>query len=218
MNHDEARELLPWYAAGSLEAEEARQVAKLVSNSDELAQELKQLRLVQDAVFDVGEEEPQFRPEMIQEALHQIDAMEANKVVYPSWDKKVKEAANEYLRRLQWGSTPAFARVAVVAQFALIALFSVALLNDQPGDQVTETLSGSNVVPDTRQHINLAFNAGITEVALRQYLISLNAEIVSGPSALGIYTIAVNEPFDMQLMLPQIKESELIQYVAPAME
>lgn len=217
MNQDQARELLPWYAAGSLDTEEAQQVADLVEQSPELKQELSQLRLVQDAVADVGEEEPQFRPQMIQEALAQIDEMEANKVVSISWNKRVKQAASDYLSRLQWEATPAFAKAAVFAQVALVGLLSVALLNSNSGEQVAETLSGDSVTADSRQTINVSFNEGVTEIALRQYLNSLGAEIVSGPSALGIYTIAVNETADLQLLVPRIKESELILYAAPAL-
>ena len=218
MNHEEAKELLPWYAAGSLDPEEAQQVAELVEKSEELSQELVQLRLVEDAISDVGDEEPQFRPEMIQEALQQIDEIEANKVVPITWNKKLKEAANDYLNRLQWDVTPAFAKVAVIGQLALVALFSVALLSNHSGEQEATTLSGGSAVIDSQQQVNLAFNEGVTEIDLRQYLNSLNAQIVAGPSALGIYTIAVDKSLDIQLMLTQMKESELISYVAPAPE
>lgn len=214
MNVEQARELLPWYAAGSLDADEARLVAEQVEKSDELARELQQLRLVHDAVAEVGDEEPAFRPEMIQEALQQIDTMEADNVVSVSWDKKITEAANEYLRRLQWGMTPTFAKVAVVGQFALVAALSAALLTQQPADQVSETLSGKSAQIDSRPLLNLSFKPGVSEIDLRTYLTELNAEIVAGPSALGIYTIALSGSTDPQSLLPQIKENELIQYIA----
>lgn len=218
MNQEQARELLPWYAAGSLDAEEARQVAEQVEKSEELTRELNELRLVQDAVEEVGDEEPQFRSELIQEALQQIDEMEAAKVTPINWSKKVSEAADTYLSLLQWNTTPAFAKVAVVGQLALVGVLSVALVSNQSKDIVSETLSGGQEVTQARQQLNLAFKEGVTELELRQYLNTLNAEIVSGPSALGIYRIALNNAVDMQTMLPQIEESELIRYVAPALE
>lgn len=234
MNQEQARELLPWYAAGSLDDEEARQVAELVEKDEELAQELNELRLVQGAIEEVGDEEPEFRSEMIQEALQQIDRMEAENAAHHSvedaadetadrststnWSQKVSEAASNYLNLLQWNATPAFARVAVIGQLAVVGLLSVALISNNSKDIVSETLSGSQEITQTRQLLSLAFNEGVTEMEMRQYLNSLKAEIVSGPTALGIYTVAVNESFDMQTMLPQIKESALIQYAAPVLK
>ena len=219
MNLDQARELLPWYAEGSLEADEAQQVADQIAQHEDLARELKELRLVHDAVADVGEEEPQFRSEMIQEALAQIDEMEAEKTRPMSWNQRAENIAREYLERLQWGMTPSFARVAVVGQFALVAVLSAALVLNQPQEQVSTTLSGPATQQDERAKINLSFAAQTTEQQVRALLNELNAEIVAGPSSLGIYTIALNgEQVELEAAIAQLQQSTLIQYSAAAID
>ena len=77
MNKEEAKTLLPWFAAGALEADEARAVEAHLQASPELQQELAELKVLQRAVGEVADSEPVFRPALINDALRQIDEYEA---------------------------------------------------------------------------------------------------------------------------------------------
>jgi anti-sigma factor RsiW len=76
MKPEEARELLPWYAAGALEPNEARAVEAVLRQSPQLDQELAEWRALRSTVAEVGDDEPAFRPELIEDAHRRIDAYE----------------------------------------------------------------------------------------------------------------------------------------------
>ena len=244
MNIEQARELLPWYATGSLQPDEARAVAAQVAENKELALELEELRLLHDAVAEEGAEEPEFRPQLIQEALQRIDALEAEQTAPVARDTASPEdnardnnarennarenvvpitaapRASGRLRRwaasIQWQATPVFARAAMVGQLALITLLATAVLQREPADQVSQTLSGPEVAaPAVGPRWRVAFNDEVSEQQLRQLLQDNGLQIVAGPSALGIYTVApVDGSATDDSRYRTLQQSAMIRYVA----
>lgn len=77
----------------------------------------------------------------------------------------------------------------VIAQTGVIG----ALLMHAPANQVSLGGATDTVAASIDQvFLKVAFNPGTTESALRHVLGSANAQIVAGPSALGLYTVAVS--------------------------
>src|SRR5688572_5474126 len=125
MKPEEARELLPWYAAGALEPKEARAVEALLRQSPQLDQELAEWRALRSTVAEVGDDEPEFRPELIEDVHRRIDAYEqGQRVTHRERSGKGDRGAASWLGSLfgAWNAIPFGVRAAVAAQFAALAV------------------------------------------------------------------------------------------------
>lgn len=185
MNENEARELLPWYAADSLEPEERAAVEAALAASDDLRAELAELQVMQTSVGDTAGE-AQWNPALITRTLARIDAHEAEKASAGGFGR-----VGEWLREnlfAGWGGVPTLAKAAVVAQFALLLALGGSWLA-QPNDSHIYGTVGLD--PDAAQ-IKLGFQPGIDEATLRETIRGLDGRIVDGPSALGLYTVELH--------------------------
>jgi hypothetical protein len=79
------------------------------------------------------------------------------------------------------------AAVLVLAQAGVIG----ALLVNQPAQQTVLSGVASAPIGEGMTVLTVAFKPSATELAIRQTLASANAQITSGPSALGLYTVSV---------------------------
>lgn len=76
----------------------------------------------------------------------------------------------------------------VIAQAGVIG----ALLMKAPASQAPLSGTASDVaLPADKVFLTVAFSPSASELAIRTVLASANAQIVAGPSALGLYTVAV---------------------------
>jgi hypothetical protein len=66
-----------------------------------------------------------------------------------------------------------------------------ALLLNQPAEQTLLSGASQTASVDGITMLTVAFKPAATELAIRQTLASANAQISSGPSALGLYTVSV---------------------------
>lgn len=199
MNKEEARTLLPWFAAGALDADEARTVEAHLQASPELQQEFAELKVLQRSVADVADGEPVFRPALINDALRQIDAYEATRQVPASPNLLTK--AVDWLRDTLvdgWVRAPAGARLAMVAQFALILVLGGVLLTPAgtgPGVDPDYSTAADRPTDGSADAAGTAlavvFQPTVTEQRIRELLADIGGEIEAGPSAGGRYTIRV---------------------------
>jgi hypothetical protein len=201
MNRDEARELLPWYAVGALEPDQARAVEAHLADSPELAHELTQYETLREAVAEVPADEPAFRPELLNDALARIDALEADAAVdrtstaVPEKD----EASGGWLSRLldEFRTLGGGPRLALAAQFCLLlVLGTVAFLPDEqastPVSREFTTLSGEQGAAETGgPQFSVVFDPGATQAEVTALLERLDAQLVAGPSAQQAYVIAL---------------------------
>lgn len=220
MNKDEAKNLLPWYAAGALEADEARAVEAFLDDSPELQQELAQLRILSDVVAEVGEDEPAFRSELINDALARIETVEQVKPSRaPIVDESMKEQEGGFIAWLRdtvvggWQGSPGGARLAMAVQFAFILALGSVLLTSTGPDVPVEPADGGVLVggdgtPGHGPKIKLSFNPHVTVAAMVDVINDIGGQIVAGPSAQGIYTI----------LLPEVDEQQLNETVAKLRE
>jgi len=198
MNKEEAKSLLPWFAAAALDADEARAVEAHLQASQELQRELAELQVLQRTVGNVAGE-PVFRPELINDAFRQIDEYEATRQA-PSSPGPIATAMNWLRETLVdgWVRAPVGARLAMVAQFALILVLGGVLLTptgpQTNGDLVYATTSGEP--PDGTEGaagtiLDIVFQPTVTEQRMRELLADVGGNIVAGPSARGGYTIRI---------------------------
>ena len=216
MNKDEAKNLLPWYAVGALDADEVRAVDAFLNDSAELQQELAQLRVLNDVVAEVGDDEPVFRSELINDALARIETVEQLKPTRaPVVDESMKKQHGGVVAWLRetlvggWQESPGGARLAIAVQFAFILGLGVVLLTPTgtdaplgPADGVV--LVGGDDVIGQGPEISLSFIPDLTVAAMVNVINDIGGQIVAGPSTQGIYTIR----------LPGVDEQQLNETVA----
>ncbi len=206
MNREEAKSLLPWFAVASLDADDARAVEAHLQASPELQRELAELQVLQQAVGNVTDE-PVFRPAMMNDALRQIDAYEATRPV--SSPENPITMAMDWLRETLvdgWVRAPAGARLAMVAQFALILVLGGVLLTPTGpatnGDPTYSTAAGDpldGTEGATGTTLDIIFQPTVTEQRMRELLADVGGKIVAGPSARGSYAIRIPSESDADI-------------------
>jgi hypothetical protein len=221
MKPDELESLLPWYLNGTLEADEARAVEAYLARSPEAREELDELRVLQRAVAEVGEEEPVFRPTGIHEALRQIDLHERERAraAEASLGARMRRVAERLLPGL--GETPFAPRLALAVQLALILALGGVVLTQLDGETGYGTLSGgaAGVGPQGGALLSVAFQPGATEAELRALLDEVGAAIVAGPSAQQLYTVelgvAPESAMEVERRMKQLESrADVVRYVA----
>ncbi|MCV6590071.1 MAG: hypothetical protein OIF57_13770 [Marinobacterium sp.] len=101
---------------------------------------------------------------------------------------------NRITNWVAWQTTPGFARVAVVAQFALVAVLGTALFLPQQ-EQSYDVLSGpgASTTATAALQLDIGLNPALTMEAFQALLHKHQAEVVSGPNSLGIYRIQLQD-------------------------
>jgi anti-sigma factor RsiW len=224
MKPEEARELLPWYAAGALEPAEARKVEALLRQSPELDQELAEWRELRSTVAEVGDDEPKFRPELIDDAHRRIDAYEQTKRATrrERSASKRESSATSLVGSLfgLWNATPFGVRIAMAAQFAALAVLAGVLVTRGPGEATFTTSSGTNPAAEAGRRITVLFQPESSASEIQSVLAEAGAQIVAGPSGQDAYIIDVGRVDDQQLeqTLEQLRANAAVVRFATAAE
>jgi anti-sigma factor RsiW len=172
-DRDDARELLAWYAAGTLAPAERAAVEQLLAESPAARAELEWLRALKRDLPATLAIPP---GDLGQARLMQRIAIERA-------GPKVVELPRRP-ERPRW-LAPAFALAAsmLLAQAAVIGY----LVHER--NAALAPLSGQP--PASGELLQVVFKADATEQDIRGLLASVDAELVGGPGALGVYTIRV---------------------------
>lgn len=214
MNTETFEEQLAWYANGTLGDAERAEMDAWLAEHPEARQHLAEVEFMQGAVAEVAADEPQLDPNGFDQLMAQIDAQAQEQAqdldvvetsvisdvadeLEPVWTGQTeKTGLAQQLREwfeqtFQWSLTPAFARVAVVAQFALVAVLGTALYlpQDEAGYEVLSGETGAVTAIEDAVLVDLGFNQSMTLAQLQVLLRTHQASIVSGPNTLGIYRI-----------------------------
>src|SRR5262245_25511214 len=164
MTHNEAIDLLAWYVTDSLESGEAAAVAKHIESCETCRQEVRELKLVHQSVAEVGVEEPAYRSALVDEALARIDAAkpERKRTSHGPF-AALGSALRALAHSIGWDTTPVFARVALVAQFALLVAIGTFAMREQTvvKDRVFTTTADHVAVP-TGARLSVAFRDSAT--------------------------------------------------------
>jgi len=219
MNRQEAQELLPWFVAGTLNEAEARAVKAFIDSGEISKAELDELSLFAEAVNEQSADEPAYNPAILHNAMAQLDATPQEAAAEPLVVGEAAPARGGWFarltERLQWSQTPGFAKLAMGAQFA--ALLALAVVIAAPGADSNrgayEVVSGT---PQTLQaDLDIAFAPNVSEAAIRELLLGLEAQIVAGPNSLGMYAIALPEASNLDVIQEQLGASPLTLFVQP---
>ncbi len=214
MNHREAQELLAWYAAGTLDADETSAVQCHVDDCRTCREELDDLAIVREVVAEVGAEEPAYNPAILERAMSQIDGIEqaASAPGAPTDSSERRSIFAAIAEWLQWSLTPNMARLAIAGQFAVILGLALALgtmRTEAPEEFVTAADPANQ-----RAHLTVVFKNGVTELEMRELLLGLDTGVVAGPGATGRYQLRVTDPTRVSDVLTALQAHEHIFFAA----
>ncbi len=179
-------ELLPWYLNGTLEVDAQRRVETHTADCARCRREIRQWQTLQSTVREMGDAVPEPATEGFAALRRRIER-ERESVV--SWRDRIQEWLDGLFARRP---VPALALAVVAAQILLLVGLTAVLI-EQRGEIQTlyQTLSGPSAAQPAQARLTVAFQEQATEAEIRDLLQRVKGTIVEGPSALGLYTIAV---------------------------
>lgn len=220
MKLSEAEELLPWCVAGTLSEEEARLVQAFIDSGDIPQEKVEALRQLADGVEAQVDNEPAYNPAILQRVMTQLDDIvqekgETEKVLQNSTSKiTVKPNLFERIATfMQWSLTPSWAKMTMAVQFSLLVAAVVAFSvsnKGSPTDGGFVTASG-----DTSGDLTVAFSPNASEADIRALLQQYHANIVAGPTALGMYTIDLADDTDIAATQAALQANAITTLVQP---
>lgn len=198
-------QLLPFYAQQTLQGEEHDFVDNWLNKNlaahPEIREELLWLQATRQQVhtqayaavpnLDAGLEALMQRIAQEQSATLKSTQHTAK----PSWLVLLRQQGVDFFNKINTLlnlRSPAFAMsvaVVMVIQAGIIA----SLFMQQPANQMPLSGDSSLSVPSDQHKITIAFRPNATEQDIRQLLVSVNAQLIAGPSALGLYEVAIDK-------------------------
>lgn len=179
ISRQQAAELLPWYANGSLAQEQRAQVEGWLARDDGLQSELEFLQKAGVVLRDTAE-----RPAassigrfLDRIAADQIEGVTSGGVVGIKHPRRPLSSAGKWAYALAAG--------VILAQAIVIG----ALMMRDTDQGALEPLSGTP--QGARPNLQATFVETVAEIEIRALLAAVDAQIVSGPGALGVYGLRV---------------------------
>ncbi|MEH6633030.1 MAG: hypothetical protein V7776_19605 [Halopseudomonas aestusnigri] len=173
-------ELLPFYVNGSLEGDELKAVKKAISEDKALQDECTFLQSLIDEVHNQGiENSPgEFGLKRLQRDLSKAKIGEAKAV--PKNDNIVTFGTSRW-------------RIAAIAACVVLLVQSVYVLPQWQNNDDLIAASGGNITQVRGPIISITFVPEAQEENIRELLLAVDARIVDGPSALGVYKLSVSK-------------------------
>jgi hypothetical protein len=205
------RELLPWYANGTLAPEQLAFIhawlERNMSRHPDINAELVWLRRTASQLQ--SQPAPQASDAGLPDLLRRIAQEQATQRQPKPWGARLTAWINQMLGV----RSPALA-FGVAAVLCVQAGIIGILLMQSPAEQMP--LSGaphSVAAPKGIVLLTVAFQPHATELAMRTVLSHAHAQILAGPSALGLYTVAVPSA-EADVRIAQLQQaSEVVESV-----
>lgn len=199
-DHHHVMELVPWYVNGTLEGPDRDAVTAHLSDCLACREEVAQCQTLAAAVQSARDPAWAPEPDRLARLLANIELLEAKEGGRAGWRPRWR-AGMEWLGDL-FQRTPGPARWGLAVQAALLVL--VVGLAVGPGalspraPYRTLAEDGDRRVGQTLIHV--VFAEDISEREIRTLLARVQGKIVDGPSAVGLYTVAVGASTPDQVM------------------
>lgn len=193
--HERTVELIPWYVNGTLEADERRAVERHLAECLPCRAALRDEQRLGDLVHAHGAVPPGAE-HGLSDLLRTIDT------------GQTRGARRRLHAPTTWG-------IALAAAVIMAVLVLPALIG--PGDTVDSgafaTLTDSRATDDLR--IDIVFADDLTDSARDEIVRAAGGRIVAGPTALGRYTIALDETRQAELdrLIENLREDPRIRFV-----
>ncbi|WP_085909755.1 zf-HC2 domain-containing protein [Kiloniella majae] len=176
----EIEELLPFYVNGTLEGEELEVVKKALAEDEVLRDECTFLENMRDEVQnqDLGVSPGEFGLKRLQRDLVKERTTESQKI-----------PQNDNVKSSVWRIAAFAACIMLLVQTAYVVP-----LWQQNNDLVAA--SGGNIAHIRGPILSITFVPEAQEENIRELLLAVDARIVDGPSALGVYKLSVSKDPD----------------------
>lgn len=200
---EEWSDKLAWYVNETLEADEADGVEAHLATCDACRGEVAELRSLQQAVVQRASQVPEPSEAVFERVMERVEDYEAGRVRI---GRLLGNLLSRLLPPLEMLWQPAL-RPAVAVAGLVILLQAVAiggLLTRETPPARYRTLTGGAVTEAPGPKLQIAFQGETPEQAIRDLLREVDAKIVGGPSALGIYVVALH---------PELRDEEAINSV-----
>jgi anti-sigma-K factor RskA len=176
----DVEELLPWYVTGRVSREEARGIEAALKTMPDLTDKLAQVQREREAVARAAEAVEPAPPETLQRLLQQVETTRQSRVprIHVQGDAGgwVKGAL---ARNVVWQAAFAIACVVVVA-------LGVQLYNPSNGGGIATNINDSGGAT-----LLVTFQPAASAADIAGLLTGLNAKVVDGPRANGLYVVHV---------------------------
>jgi hypothetical protein len=209
--------LLPWYAAGTLEPNEMRQVEAALANDPELASRYEWVRSEFAQETAIGDAAGQPSSAAVKTLFAKIDAMPARRSqtqTVPSLSERLAEfLASLSPRTLGWSAM--VAALVIVLQAAVLS--GIALHEKTPGSYQTASVPSTAVGDGS--YVLIRFTPDATAADISTFLEANHLSIVSGPSGGQLYQVRVAPvklPSDeLPHVIYRLKKDKVIGFIAP---
>jgi anti-sigma factor RsiW len=206
--------LLPWYAAGTLDARESQQVEAALANDPELAARYEWVRaeLAQETLVSEAAGEPSGRD--VKTLFAKIDALPAPRS-RPSIDLGAHIAgflASFSPRTLAWSATAA--ALAIVLQAGLLA--GIVLKERSAGGYETASVPAN--AAGEGSYVLLRFQPQASAADVANFLETNKLSVVGGPSAGGLYRVRVAPTklakADLVRIVSTLQDNKVVGFIA----
>jgi anti-sigma-K factor RskA len=207
--------LLPWYAAGTLDPDEMRQVEAALAGDPDLASRYEWVRTKFAQETAIGDSSGQPSPAAINTLFAKIDAMPARRSQPASG---LSERIAEFLaslspRALGWSALAA--ALAIVLQAAVLA--GIAFHQKTPGGY--QTASVPSAAPSDGSYVLIRFTPEATAADISTFLEANNLSIVGGPSGGHLYQVRIASqklPNDeLPHIIYRLKKDKVVGFIVP---
>jgi hypothetical protein len=196
--------LLPWHLNHTLEKAEEEKIKKHLKSCSLCRQELERIKQEQ---------------EFYQSAAEEIRIPNTFPHVISALEQKEAEGIWHQIASFIFKPQPVFATTLIIAQ-SLIIIGLVALLATNPwgaGEKIYRTLSGPSIVEGKGPLLTILFQDRVQEKDMREVILDIQATIVNGPTALGIYTVELRSemrPEERQYLIASLRQKkDIIRFV-----
>jgi anti-sigma factor RsiW len=207
--------LLPWYAAGTLDAHEAQQVEAALAADPELARRYEWVRaeFAEETAINGAADVPQSLD--VKSLFAKIDAMPASR---PATSTGLAARVAEFLaslspRTLAWSAMAA--SLAIVLQAGLLAGIAY---KESTGSYETASVP-ANVKGDGA-YVVIGFKPQATAADVAAFLSTNKLSIVAGPSGGQLYRVQVAPktlaPAELERIVTSLKDDKVIGFIAAA--
>jgi len=211
MKYDAAalKEMIPLYINGRLSDSERAAFEAALASDPALKQELAEFEEIAALYPDIEEEIPfPSSDRVFSRVMDNIDAQE-KKAASPDGPGVLFEKLADLIRTTFFSPRVAWA----VAAVQLVLL--VTLVGTMPDTQDFETLSSGGATTATVLKINIVFEEDAMEKDIRALLNQLDAGIVAGPMANGLYVIEIAQSPSPDDVLKVLLDSKFVRLAEP---
>lgn len=187
---DTLKEMIPLYVNGQLTEQEKKAFTQGLADHPELSAEVAEFKAIKESYRDLEDETPfPNQDRLFSKIMAQIDREESAPGKETAAARDASPGLREKLVDFFHNTfiSPKVAWSVVAVQVVLLVTLLVAM----PGRSTFQTLTAPGNGPDERLTLNVVFEEKAAEKEIRALLVKTGATIVGGPSANGLYIVAI---------------------------